>query len=80
MSERGIRPRDLELIVLIGTHVDDGYVAREKDYQEAEHRLKQLLYSFRCLVDKRLTFLDLPDRRPVGPDAGEAGEGLVQRG
>lgn len=29
----------------------------------------------------RLTFLDLPDRRPVGPDAGEAGEGpgLVER-
>ena len=28
-----------------------------------------------------LAFLDLPDRRPVGPDAGEAGEraGLIER-
>ena len=25
----------------------------------------------------RFAFLDLPDGRPVGPDAGEAGEGAV---
>ena len=29
----------------------------------------------------RLAFLDLPDRRPIRPDAGEAGErpGIIQR-
>jgi hypothetical protein len=30
----------------------------------------------RVEVVSRLAFLDLPDRRPVGPDAGEAGEGI----
>jgi len=35
----------------------------------------------RVEVVGRLAFLDLPDRRPVGPDAGEAGEGtgLIER-
>lgn len=54
MSQRGIMPKDAELIVLIGTEVDDGYLVREKDYQEAEHALKRLLKSFRRLVGKRL--------------------------
>lgn len=54
MSQRGIMPKDAELIVLIGTEVDDGYLVREKDYQEAEHALKRLLQSFRRLVGKRL--------------------------
>ena len=54
MSQRGIMPKDAELIVLIGTEIDDGYFVREKDYQEAEHRIKRLLQSFRRLVGKRL--------------------------
>jgi len=54
MSQRGIMPRDAELIVLIGTEVVDGYLVREKDYQDAEHALKRLLQSFRRLVGKRL--------------------------
>ena len=47
MSQRGIMARDAELIVLIGTEIDDGYLVRERDYQEAEHRLKRLLQRFR---------------------------------
>jgi hypothetical protein len=58
MSQRGIMPRDAELIVLIGTEVDDGYLVREKDYQEIERRLKQLLQCFRRLVGKRLVVTD----------------------
>jgi hypothetical protein len=54
MSQRGIMPRDVELIVLIGTEIDDGYIVREKDYQKAEHALKRILQSFRRLVGKRL--------------------------
>jgi hypothetical protein len=42
------------LIILIGTEIDDGYLVREKDYKEAEHRLKRLLQNFRRLVGKRL--------------------------
>jgi hypothetical protein len=58
MSQRGIMPRDAELIVLIGTEVDGGYLVREKDYQEAERRLKRLLHNFRRLVGKRLVVKD----------------------
>jgi hypothetical protein len=54
MSQRGIKPKDAELLVLIGTEIDDGYLVREKDYKEVEHRLKRLLQSFRHLVGKRL--------------------------
>jgi hypothetical protein len=58
MSQRGIMPKDAELIVLIGTEINDGYLVREKDYMEVEHRLKQLLRSFRRLVGKRLVVKD----------------------
>jgi hypothetical protein len=54
MSQRGLVPRDAELIALIGTEVNDGYLVREKDYREAEHGLKLLLQRFRRLVGKRL--------------------------
>jgi hypothetical protein len=54
MSQRGIVPNDAELIVLIGTQIDDGYLVRERDYREAEQSLKQLLQNFRRLVGKRL--------------------------
>jgi hypothetical protein len=54
MSQRGIMPKDAELIVLIGTEIDDGYLVREKDYKEAEHVLRRLLQSLRRLVGKRL--------------------------
>ena len=54
MAQRGILPKDSELIVLIGTQVDDGYFVREQDYQEVERALKQLLNRFRRVVGKRL--------------------------
>jgi hypothetical protein len=54
MSQRAIVRRDAELIILIGAEIDDGYLVREKDYRQAEHRLKKLLQSFRRLVGKRL--------------------------
>ena len=54
MAQRGIMPKDAELIVLIGTEVDDGYLVREKDYQEVEYALKRMIQRFRRLVGKRL--------------------------
>jgi hypothetical protein len=54
MAQRGIMPKDSELIVLIGTEVSDGYLVREKDYQELEHALKRWLQGFRRVVGKRL--------------------------
>jgi hypothetical protein len=54
MAQRGIMPKDSELILLIGTEVNDGYLVREKDYQELEHALKRWLQGFRRVVGKRL--------------------------
>lgn len=54
MAQRGLNLKDSELIVLIGTEVDDGYLVRSKDYQEVERMLKKLLQRFRRVVGKRL--------------------------
>lgn len=54
MAQRSISMKDSELITLIGTEVDEGYLVRTRDYQEAERLLKQLLQRFRRLIGKRL--------------------------
>jgi hypothetical protein len=54
MAQRGILPKDSELIVLIGTEVDDGYLVREQDYLEVEHAMKRFLERLRRVVGKRL--------------------------
>ena len=53
MAQRSIQTKDAELIALIGTEVDDGYLLRQKDYQQVERTLKALLSRFRLLVGKR---------------------------
>jgi hypothetical protein len=54
MAQRGFVPKDAELIALIGTEVDDGYLVCEHDYQATEHALKRLLQRVRRLVGKRI--------------------------
>jgi hypothetical protein len=54
MAQRGIIPKDSELIVLIGTEVDDGYLVRNKDYQDVERFVKGFLKRLRRVVGKRL--------------------------
>lgn len=54
MAQRGLNLKDSELILLIGTEVDDGYLVRSKDYQEVERMLKKLLQRLRRVVGKRL--------------------------
>ena len=54
MAQRGITPKDAELIALIGTEVDDGYFVRDKDFQKIENDLKRLLQRLRRVVGKRL--------------------------
>jgi hypothetical protein len=58
MAQRGIDSKDAELIVLVGTEVDGGYLVRTKDYQEVESALKALLDRLRRLVGKRLIVAD----------------------
>lgn len=52
MAQRGIR--DCELIVLLGTEVEDGYVVRSKEVQEFARALKALLDRIKRIEGKRL--------------------------
>jgi hypothetical protein len=54
MAQRSIKLKDADLIVLIGTPVEDGYLVRAKDYQAIETELKKLLQRLRRIVGKRL--------------------------
>jgi hypothetical protein len=54
MAQRGIMPKDAELIALVGTEVEDGYFVRDKDIQPIERALKELLQRLRRIAGKRL--------------------------
>jgi hypothetical protein len=58
LAQRGIRATNAELIALIGTEIDDGYVVLTKDYQQAEAVLKNFLDRLRRVVGKRLVVAD----------------------
>jgi hypothetical protein len=76
------RPLQLEGLVWRGRHPGLDFVRRRQDYR---HCLRvdgadlgvRLRCEERVEVVGGLAFLDLPDGRPVGPDAGEAGEGAA---
>jgi hypothetical protein len=80
------RPLQFQGLVRTGRHPGLDFFRRRQDYR---HRLGvdgadlgvRLRREEREDVVGRLTFLDLPNGRPVGPDAGEAGEGtgLIER-
>lgn len=53
MAQRGVSLSDIELIGLIGTEVEGGYFVRDKDFQEIERVLKNLLHRFERVVGKR---------------------------
>ena len=54
MSQRGIRPDDLELAELIGTAVEGGCLVRQKDVQAFERQIKSILDQARRLAGKRV--------------------------
>jgi hypothetical protein len=54
MAQRGIRMSDLDLILELGSEVDDGYLVRDKDCRELETVLKQFLGRVRRLRGKRV--------------------------
>jgi hypothetical protein len=58
MDQRAISRDDLDLIMLIGTEVEGGYLVRNKDCQTAERHLKQLLERVRRLDGKRVVLAD----------------------
>ncbi len=54
MAQRGIKTNDSDLIAMIGTEVDDGYLVTAHDYQRLERELKQFLERIRRIRGKRL--------------------------
>jgi len=54
MGQRGFYDDDLDLIRLIGTEVEDGYIVPNRDRQAAERELKRLLERIRRLHVKRV--------------------------
>ena len=58
MGQRGFQEDDLELIRLIGTEVEDGFIVLNRDCLAAEHALKRLQDRIRRLGGKRLVVAD----------------------
>jgi hypothetical protein len=54
MTQRAIRSEDVDLIIAIGTEIENGYLVRTKDCQEALRELKRLLHQVRRLEGKRI--------------------------
>jgi hypothetical protein len=54
MAQRAIENDDLDLIMTIGTEVEDGYLVRAKDCQAFERMLKRLMEQVRRLNGKRV--------------------------
>jgi hypothetical protein len=56
LAQRSISLKDADLIALIGTEVEDGFLVRNKDCEAIEHQLK-LLGRIRRLRGKRLVVI-----------------------
>ena len=54
MAQRAIGEDDPELILRVGTEVEDGYLVRAKDCQSVERQLKRLAHRVRRLQGKRV--------------------------
>jgi hypothetical protein len=58
MAQRNIGIKDAELIMLIGTEVNDGFLVRCKDGVELERLLLELLAGIKRVRGKRLVVAD----------------------
>jgi len=58
MAQRGISNRDIDLITLIGSEVDDGYLVLNKDCQAVIRKLKKLINHVQRLNGKRVVVVD----------------------
>ena len=74
MAQRASRDDDLDLIMMIGTEVGDGYIVLTRDCKAAERELKRLLDRVRRLDGKRLV---IDGGRVI--TAYRAGRGLGRR-
>lgn len=58
MAQRGIRTNDSDLIAMIGTEVDEGYLVTAHDCERLERELKQFLQRIRRIRGKRLVVVN----------------------
>ncbi len=58
MDQRGFRRADVDLIELVGTRVDDGFIVRECDCQEALRAVKRLADDIQRISGARLVVED----------------------
>lgn len=56
MAQRSVSDRDLDLILLLGTEVDDGVIVLERDCDNAIRVLKALAQQIERLAGKRLVY------------------------
>ena len=54
LAQRGLQVSDVDLILEIGSEVDDGFIVRDKDLQEVERAIKMFMTRVRRLKGKRL--------------------------
>jgi hypothetical protein len=54
MAQRGVTLNDADLIALIGTEVEGGYLVRRKDCEDVQRALQYLSRSLVRVVGKRL--------------------------
>jgi len=58
MGQRGFQEDDLELIQLIGTEVESGFIVLRRDRLAADHELKRLQERISRLDGKRIVVAD----------------------
>jgi len=78
LAQRGFHNTDVELIQLIGTGVEDGFIVLNRDCQAAQRELKQLLECIRRVNGKRLVTAN--GRVVTAYRAGKATERSLIRG
>jgi hypothetical protein len=54
MAQRGLRLKDAELIELVGSQLEDGFIVLDQDYRQLEADLKKILEAARRVRGKRL--------------------------
>lgn len=77
LSQRGFLPSDAELIMAIGSEVEDGYFVSAKDCQAVERDVKRFLDRVRRLGGKRLVVME--DRLITGYHATKRQEKRLMR-
>jgi len=57
-AQRGLSADELDLIMLIGSEVDDGYLVRDKDCQEVVRQLKNEIKRVQRVKGKRVVLVN----------------------